>query len=310
VRFALTSSNALIMIFIGRKLIFKIGNRMAMANVRWRLPLTLLAAGSILICGANAWTQSKSAKPSPAKANAAAAPAGKRAYSANCAGCHGLDGKGGERAPDIVTRPQARQLSDAAILQILQNGVPNTSMPSFRFLDAKTRASLVAHLRTLQGASALAKLPGNAQRGREIFFSKGECASCHMVHGEGGFLASDLGGFANGRSQESVRDSIVSPNRDLDPRRRVVVATLANGVSLEGIARNEDNFSLQLQTPDGSFHFFDKSQVQSIDRQPRSWMPADYGSKLSRQEIDQLVSYLMSIAQKPSEKDPPEEGKE
>jgi putative heme-binding domain-containing protein len=267
-----------------------------MASVRWRLPLTLLAAGSILICGANAWTQSKSAKPSPAKANAAAAPAGKRAYSANCAGCHGLDGKGGERAPDIVTRAQARQLSDAAILQILQNGVPNTSMPSFRFLDAKTRASLVAHLRTLQGASALAKLPGNAQRGREIFFSKGECASCHMVHGEGGFLASDLGGFANGRSQESVRDSIVSPNRDLDPRRRVVVATLANGVSLEGIARNEDNFSLQLMTFDGTLHLLYKSSLAKLNYRDQSPMPADYGRKLSPSELDDLVNFLFSLA--------------
>src|SRR5689334_3444569 len=142
------------MTFISRKLMSKTGGtRIAMPGVRWRLPFLLFVATAILMCGANALSQNKPAKPVPAKADAVDASTGKRAYSANCAGCHGLDGKGGERAPDIVTRPQVRQLSDAAILQILQNGVPNTSMPPFRFLDAKTRNLLVAHLRTLQGAS-------------------------------------------------------------------------------------------------------------------------------------------------------------
>ena len=298
------------MTFIGRKLMSKTAKSgIATPGVRSRLPFLLFVASSILMCGANALSQNKSARPVPSKANAADASTGKRVYSANCAGCHGLDGKGGERAPDIVTRPQARQLSDAAILQILQNGVPNTSMPSFRFLDAKTRTSLVAHLRTLQGASTVASLPGNAQRGRQIFFSKGGCASCHMVHGEGGFFASDLGGFANGRSQESVRDAIVSPNRDLDPRRRTVVATLANGTSLQGIARNEDNFSLQLMTADGTLHLLSKSSLAKLDYRDQSPMPADYGITLSSSELDDLVNFIFSFADKanPGAKERPED---
>jgi len=290
-----------VMTFISRKLMFKIiGSRIATPDVRQRLLVWLFAAGSILMCGANASSQDKSAKPSPSNANAGDASAGKRAYSTNCAGCHGLDGKGGERAPDIVTRPQARQLSDAAILRILEKGVPNTSMPSFRFLDAKTRTSLVARLRTLQGASVSARLPGNAQRGREIFFGKGGCANCHMVHGQGGFFASDLGGFATGRSQESVRDAIVFPNRDLDPRRRTVVATLANGTSLEGIARNEDNFSLQLMSADGTLHLLSKSSLAKLDYRDQSPMPADYGTKLAPSELDDLVNFLFSFAENKS----------
>lgn len=279
-------------------------------DVHWRLLVLLFAAGWNLMCGANAWSQNKAAKLSPPTANAQNASTGKRAYSANCGGCHGLDGKGGERAPDIATRPEARQLSNAAILQILEKGVPNTSMPSFRFLDAKTRTSLVAHLRALQGASTVAKLPGNAQRGREIFFSKGGCANCHMVRGEGGFFASDLGGFTNGRSQESVRDAIVSPNRDLDPRRRTVVATLTNGVSLEGIARNEDNFTLQLLTADGTIHLLSKSSLAKLDYRAQSPMPADYGTTLAPSELDDLVNFLFSFAQdksNPGAKERPED---
>src|SRR5262245_44308039 len=107
----------------------------------------------------------------------------RQAFSTNCAGCHGLDGKGGERGPDIVTRPSIRQLSDAQLLQILQKGVPQTSMPAFSQLGDDLLRSLVSHLRSLQGSSATASLPGNARRGKELFFGKGECSSCHMIRG-------------------------------------------------------------------------------------------------------------------------------
>ena len=61
------------------------------------------------------------------------------------------------------------------------------------------------------------------------------------------------------------------------------------------MARNEDNFSLQIQALDGTFHFFTKSELRSIEYQARSLMPSDYGSRLSRQELDDLVSYLMNV---------------
>jgi len=275
-----------------------------------RLSLALCATALFLVFGIATRGQSKPATTSASKQKTADEMAGKQAYSTNCAGCHGLDGKGGERAPDIVTRPQVRQLSDVAILRVLEAGVPNTSMPSFRFLDAKTRNELVAHLRTLQGATKMAKLPGDARRGREIFFHKGGCANCHMVRGEGGFFASDLGGYARGRSQDSVRDAIVAPNRDLDPRRRTVVATLTNGTSLEGIARNEDNFSLQLITPDGAFHLLSKASLASLAYRDQSPMPADYGAKLSSAELDDLVNFLFSLAEEKADRTAKEESEE
>ena len=46
---------------------------------------------------------------------------------------------------------------------------------------------------------------------------------------------------------------------------------------------------------DGAFHFFTKAELQNIEHQSKSLMPADYGSQLSRQELDDIVSYLMSI---------------
>ncbi len=222
---------------------------------------------------------------------------GKTAYSAVCAGCHGLDGKGGERAPDIASRPRVRELSDEAVLHVLQNGVPNTSMPSFRSLGSEKLRSLVEYVRELQGIGNARNVTGNADHGKTVFFSKGGCANCHSMQGSGGFYGSDLSGYAQGRSPESIRQAIVAPNRDLDPRRRVAVATTTSGEVLEGLTRNEDNFSLQLLTPDGIVHLLYKSSLAKLTYREESAMPADYEKKLSAAELDDLVKFLVSVAE-------------
>lgn len=250
----------------------------------------------LLLCGAVAFGQDRNrVTPSPgANADSAAA---QQAFAANCAGCHGLDGKGGERAPDIVTRPNIRKLSDTQLFQVLQKGVPQTSMPAFSHLGDDVLRSLVAHLRNLQGQPAAALLPGNGRRGKELFFGKGGCSSCHMVRGQGGFFASDLTAYARGRAPEIIRDAIVLPNRDLDPRNRTVIVTLSNGKILEGLARNEDNFSMQFLTRDGSLLLFAKAVVKNISYRDQSPMPADYGTRLSAAEVEDLVKFLNSVTQ-------------
>jgi hypothetical protein len=63
-----------------------------------------------------------------------------------------------------------------------------------------------------------------------------------------------------------------------------------------GRVRNEDNFSLQLQDLDGAFHFLAKSEVQGVEYSSQPLMPANYGSTLVSGELDDLISYLMSVA--------------
>jgi putative heme-binding domain-containing protein len=71
------------------------------------------------------------------------------------------------------------------------------------------------------------------------------------------------------------------------------VVTVRNGRVLMGIARNEDNFSMQLQTFDGSFHFLSKLDIVRMEVQPNTPMPSGYDSLLSPAELDDLVKYLV-----------------
>lgn len=222
--------------------------------------------------------------------------AGEHIFTTSCAACHGLDGRGGERGPDISRRREVQRLPDETLLQIVREGVPATRMPAFGSLGTARIQAVVRYLRSLQGQTGAAEVSGDPKHGRALFFGSSGCSQCHMVKGEGGFIGADVSTYANTQSAADVRSAITDPYRNLDPRKRIAVVTAADGQTLTGIIRNEDNFSLQLQTTDGTLHLLNRSGLRSIEYQRRSLMPNDYGSRLSRQELDDLVSYLFSVA--------------
>ena len=225
---------------------------------------------------------------------------GAQNFSAYCASCHGLDGRGGERAPDIATARKLQKASDSDIAKILREGITGTGMPSFKTLGEAKIQALVKHLRALQGMDSATTMPGSPHAGSELFFGKASCSQCHMANGAGGFLGSDLSTYARGRSVAEIRAAVTEPASD---RGKAVLVTSTNGEQFEGIVRNEDNFSLQLQTRDGAFHFFDKSSVRQIEHQPQPIMPTDYASRLSAKELDDLVSYLIQLGQSTTQPD-------
>ena len=116
-----------------------------------------------------------------------------------------------------------------------------------------------------------------------------------MVAGRGGFIASDLSGYARTHDVEQIRNAITSPPNG-DHQARMVTATTRIGEKYEGRIRNEDNFSLQLQTLDGTFHFIAKVDLEGLEYSSQTLMPSNYGSTLSTNELNDLVSYLMSVA--------------
>src|SRR5579884_26284 len=214
---------------------------------------------------------------------------GESLFNSSCAGCHGLDGRGGEHAPDIAANTRVQQLSDRDLLRTIRNGIPSAGMPAFRsaFTEQQLNA-VINYLRGLQGHGHVASTQGDPAKGRALFFGSAQCARCHTINGQGGFLGADLSGYGKTHTAAEIREAILNPGKAA----RATTVTTQSGAKFTGILRNEDNFSLQLQTPDGAFHFFEKSAVARIERNGTPLMPGDYGQKLSKSDIDNLVSYL------------------
>ena len=188
-------------------------------------------------------------------------------------------------------------MSDGQISRIVLNGVSGTGMPAFHHLRRSELQALVAHIRALQGSSAApARLPGSPVQGRFLFSGKAKCSACHMVHGEGGFIAGELTNYGCNHSADEIRRAVEAP--DAGPQSGTKVATLItrDGRKYSGVVRNEDNFSVQLQSLDGAFHLFMRADLQSLDYGRTPLMPTNYSSTLTRPELDDIVSYLISAA--------------
>ena len=220
---------------------------------------------------------------------------GERVFTASCSGCHGFDGQGTDRGPDIAGSARVQRLTDAQLADIISFGVPDTGMQPFRNLTADQIRDVVGYLRGLQGKRGTrAALPGDAARGKEIFFGKGECSSCHAIYGAGGFFGPDLSSYGPANSAQAILDTILNTERTVPNGYRLAKVTTRDGHHFEGLIRNEDNFSLQLLTKDGSFHFFRASNIQKVERSAQPLMPTDYRGRLSADELNDLVNFLVN----------------
>jgi cytochrome c oxidase cbb3-type subunit III len=229
---------------------------------------------------------------------------GKRVFTSICAGCHGLDGRGGVRAPGIAGSARIRRLSDKELADLISNGISGTGMPAFHSLSGADVRAVASYIRTLLGEVELRTLPGDPKRGEVIFFGKAECATCHAISGRGGFIGPDLSNYGPKTSADAICEAILSAYRTAPQGYKLATAITADGQRIEGIVRNEDNFSVQLLSLDGNFHFFDRNDLQKLEFSTSSLMPTDYQKRLSRNELDDLVSYLISpgsaVANKPT----------
>jgi len=95
----------------------------------------------------------------------------------------------------------------------------------------------------------------------------------------GGFIASDLSSYGRSRPVEEIRETIIKPNQPSNGLRGTVTIETRAGQTLTGVLRNEDNFSLQLQSWTVLFHLLMKSDVASIKRDSNSLMPATTGRR-------------------------------
>ena len=220
---------------------------------------------------------------------------GQATYNSNCARCHGLDGHGGDKAVDIADEHDHR-LSDSKFFAIISTGITGTGMPAFPELSGQRIRGVIHYLRILQGKEVTRNIPGDASRGKTIFFGKAGCSNCHTISGEGGFLGPDLSAYGFAASAKSIRDEIIKPNRAEPSGYRSAIVTPRDGTQLEGLLRNEDNFSLQLLTKDGEFRFYSKSDLRNLEYRGHSFMPTDYADRLSSSELDDLVSYIIRSA--------------
>lgn len=235
---------------------------------------------------APAWAQQqKTTTPEDAQQGAAL-------FQTHCTYCHGARGQGG-RGADLTTGQYKHGGSDASLYDTIRNGVRGTEMPAVLATDEEVW-KMVAFVKSLGTLAPGEKASGDAAAGKLVFEGKGGCRTCHAIGRDGGSLGPDLSDAGRRRDLKYLEESLLKPDADVPIRYRAIQVITKSGQTVAGIRLNEDDVSVQLRDEHDNLRSFLKENLREIRHDKPSLMPA-YGSKLSRKEIDDVVSYLSSL---------------
>jgi cytochrome c oxidase cbb3-type subunit III len=230
----------------------------------------------------------------PLASDPRAAETGRWTFRILCAPCHGIRAEGG-RGPDLTLGTYSAGDRDADLFRVIARGVPGTEMAAYAGrVEDQEIWRLVGYIRSVAHADT-ATIPGDISAGEAIFWTKGGCGQCHRVGTKGSSLGPDLTRVGRQRSIAHLRTSLLQPDADVTPGYATITVITREGKKIVGVERNFDNFSAQLTDLSGKYYSFEREDVTSMKREPRSLMPSTYGQLLSQTETNNLLAYLSSL---------------
>src|SRR5687767_3754095 len=246
-------------------------------------PFLLFALCSLLFASISLHAQRGGGPPAagqahPAIGNREAIAEGEKLYNEACTACHGKDGTGGELGPPVAAQNRRYlRRTDQEIFDAIKNGIAGTQMPPYsgQFTDDQVWR-VTAYIRGLRGTAIDTPSTGDVAAGEAVFWSKGNCGSCHMIKGKGSILGPDLSNLAGTRKVQNIVDALTKEKHKIAAdggthdttllpmtTYQPVRITTADGKVIEGILKNEDSFSLQvLGRHDLNLHRFKRANVK------------------------------------------------
>jgi PQQ-dependent dehydrogenase (methanol/ethanol family) len=232
---------------------------------------------------------------SDAPPSAALVEQGRHQFKTHCAGCHGGDGLGGERAPAIARPDSPRLKSAETIRNLVKQGIPDAGMPGFQLTPEETN-QLVAFIQSRVTPIGKLHLEGDVASGKQFFFGAGHCSSCHMAQGVGGRKGPDLAEVGLNKTLADVETALAKP--DAGPPYQVAEVKLKTGETVKGFLKNRSNFDLQLQGFDGDLHLLKTRDVETISEDPKPLMPPLSATAFEKRD---LLAYLATLNGQPFE---------
>ncbi|TWU28326.1 family 16 glycoside hydrolase [Bythopirellula polymerisocia] len=149
-------------------------------------------------------------------------------------------------------------------------------------------------------AEALAVLSGDLkrrdkERGRNLFHAT-SCAKCHRFRGEGGAIGPDLSTVANKYSLSDLLDSLLEPSKVISDQYGSQRVQTADGLLVTGrVIEFEDAYHVFTEDPDAPPTIIKREEVEEIVPSNISQMPVGLIDPLNKEELKDLVAYLMSV---------------
>ncbi|MDD7984997.1 DUF1080 domain-containing protein [Lentisphaera marina] len=139
--------------------------------------------------------------------------------------------------------------------------------------------------------------PGrNYKNGRQMF-GAGSCYACHRFNGEGGAVGPDLTSTRGKFGAYDLLEAIVDPGKDISDQYGASIFKLKNGKTITGRIMNMRHphywINTDMMTPSANTKV-KTDDVVSIEESPISMMPPGLVNTMTKDDIQDLLAYLIS----------------
>lgn len=147
---------------------------------------------------------------------------------------------------------------------------------------------LAAYIECLEG--------GQGNEGKDVVWNNtaAACLRCHIVTDKGGNVGPELNGIGKRYDRRTILESIVNPNAKIADGFQSVVLGLKDGTVVAGVLRKETPEEVVVVTAEAKTIAVPTSEIEERAK-GISAMPGDIATKLSKQEIRDVVEYLFRL---------------
>lgn len=136
----------------------------------------------------------------------------------------------------------------------------------------------------------------NFENGKRSYASA-RCISCHRYIGEGGSTGPDLSNVAGRFSHKDLLDSLVAPSKVISDQYRAMIVATDSGQVHTGriVGETDEKYTIMTDPVDATkIVEVSKDEIEGMKPSPTSLMPEKLLNQLNRDEVLDLVAYLLS----------------
>ena len=182
-------------------------------------------------------------------------------------------------------------------LKALFADYPADVRPAIERLTTKLAGLQAGRLQRLKDMESLIA-DGDMERGRTLFYGKALCSTCHQVRAEGGKLGPDLTSIQKDRSAHDLLEAIVYPSVSFVREYETYRVKTKTGEQT-GIIQEQTPTVLVLGTSPTSSVRIARADMVSMELQNTSMMPQGLDQLLTKQEMADLMAFLLGQDQNP-----------
>jgi putative heme-binding domain-containing protein len=163
-----------------------------------------------------------------------------------------------------------------------------------RFLPEEQR---IRRLGASINAHQLLAVPGNAERGHDLFFKTSTviCQNCHQINSKGRLVGPDLSHIGKKYNKSQILENLLDPSKVIEQKYVAYSIQTSDGKVRTGLVLERNQSTVTIADAQGNAEKIPLKSIEAFEPQRKSLMPDSLLRDLTAEQAADLLAYLESL---------------